>query len=166
MRGKQLAILAVVLICSSSMLLIIENFNENKSTITYCVDGEEYLSINAINNTILKHPIVPEKLGFYGEWDVEEQVVTSDLTINAIYTRYAYVIRFETDYPDFFDICVYDTDDYKNPNYANYGYSRNSKTGDTLIDGNGQLNFSLNSSLVDAIIEIEGGLQQNKNQFR
>ncbi len=68
-------------------------------TVTYMADGEVVAELTVEHGSNADCPIVPQKDGYVGKWDRNNENITSDTVINAVYTEIDNVVpdEFKTD---------------------------------------------------------------------
>ena len=64
----------------------------NKYTVTYKADNEVIVTIEVKHGENVAFPKVPKKDGYVGKWDRNNENITSDTLVNAIYTEIANIV--------------------------------------------------------------------------
>ncbi len=82
---------------------------ENKYSITYIVDGSTYKVNDYSIGELVEKQAVPEKDGYFGEWDILEPdfMADQDIVINAVYIAKIYTITFKTHDGNVLDVAEY-----------------------------------------------------------
>ena len=75
---------------------LIAGWDYKKYTATFIADGEKVgeATFTVVDDVINNTPVVPEKLGYTGEWETYE-IGQNDIVINAVYTPNKYVINLD-----------------------------------------------------------------------